>query len=59
MSIIGEEQGGAVMGYKETGEKLYEDLYDVVRGISASNKRIREFRKKTAEAFYRKSKRNP
>lgn len=34
------------MGFKEKGEKLYEDLYDVVRRKSAISRRIREFKKK-------------
>ena len=34
------------MGYKEKGEKLYEDLYDAVRRRSAISRRIHEFQKR-------------
>lgn len=34
------------MGYKEKGEKLYEDLYDTVRRKSAISRRIHEFQKR-------------
>lgn len=35
------------MSIKTKGEKLYEDLYDVVRRKSAISRRIKEFKKKT------------
>lgn len=36
------------MGFKEKGDKLYEDLYDVVRRKSAISRRVNEFKKKTS-----------
>lgn len=36
------------MGFKEKGDKIYEDLYDVVRRESAISRRIREFKKKVS-----------
>lgn len=36
------------MGFKEKGDKLYEDIYDVVRRKSAISRRISEFRKKVS-----------
>ena len=37
------------MGFKERGERLYEKLYDNVRRISAQQRRIKEFKKKTSK----------
>ena len=34
------------MGFKEKGEKLYENLYAVVRRMSAINRRVDEFKRK-------------
>lgn len=36
------------MGFKKKGEKLYEDLYDVVRRKSAISRRVGEFKKKVS-----------
>ena len=36
------------MGFKEKGDKLYEDIYDVVRRKSAISRRISEFKKKVS-----------
>lgn len=34
------------MRFKEKGERLYENLYAVVRRMSAINRRVREFKRK-------------
>ena len=39
---------GTQMGFKEKGDKLYEDIYDVVRRKSAISRRISEFKKKVS-----------
>ncbi len=39
------------MGFKETGEKIYEDLYDVVRRKSAVKRRINEFTHKSVSGL--------
>ena len=36
------------MSFKEKGEKLYENIYDVVRRKSAINRRVSEFKKKVS-----------
>ena len=46
------------MGIKEKGDKLYEDLYDIVRRKSAISRRIKEFKKKTTSRILSEEQQN-